>query len=298
MINKTLFSIFKQGSRTYFYSSLFFPSYLKKDVFSLYGFVRKADNLVDSIPQDIKGFYDFKEKYYSAIDGKKTNDIVINSFIELAVRKNFDSKWTDAFLNSMEKDITKSNYGSIEDTIAYMYGSAEVIGLYMAKIMNLPDEALYHAKHLGRSMQYINFIRDIAEDLTLNRVYMPEDEMKKFGIMKLDHEYVKKIPEKFISFIHNQLNYYCKWQKIAEEGYKYIPKRYLIPIKTASEMYNWTASQIYKDPFVIYCRKLKPRIKQIFTTTLLNMIDPKKLNYKLDIYNLQKTYPKIIYNYK
>jgi phytoene synthase len=61
MINKTLFSIFKQGSRTYFYSSLFFPSYLKKDVFSLYGFVRKADNLVDSIPQDIKGFYDLKK---------------------------------------------------------------------------------------------------------------------------------------------------------------------------------------------------------------------------------------------
>ena len=295
MINKTLFSIFKQGSKTYFYSSIFFPTYLKKDVFSLYGFVRKADNLVDSIPQDIKGFYDFKEKYYSAINGKKTDDIIINSFIELADRKKFNPEWTDSFLNSMEKDITKNNYESIDETIDYMYGSAEVIGLYMAKIMSLPNEALYHAKYLGRSMQYINFIRDIAEDLTLGRVYMPEDEMKKFGIKKLDYEYVKKNSNSFISFIHNQLNYYSKWQKIAEEGYKYIPKRYLIPIKTASEMYNWTASQIYKDPFVIYCKKLKPRIKQIFTTTLLNMIDPKKINYQLDIYKLQINTPRSLY---
>jgi phytoene synthase len=294
MINKTIFTIFKEGSRTYFYSSLFFPTYLKKDVFSLYGFVRKADNLVDSIPQDIEGFYDFKAKYYSAIDGKKTDDVIINSFVELAKRKNFDSKWTDAFLYSMEKDITKSEYKTMDETIEYMYGSAEVIGLYMAKIMGLPDEALYHAKYLGRSMQYINFIRDISEDLTLNRIYMPEDEMKKFEIIKLDYDYVKKTPEKFISFIHNQLNYYCKWQKIAEEGYRYIPKRYLIPIKTASEMYNWTAGQIFKDPFIIYCRKLKPRIKQIFTRTFLNMIDPKKHNYNFDIYNFQSNH-KIIY---
>jgi phytoene synthase len=295
MINKTLFSIFKQGSKTYFYSSLFFPTYLKKDVFSLYGFVRKADNFVDSKPQDINGFYDFKEKYYSAIEGKKTNNIVIDSFVDLAYRKNFNPEWTDAFLKSMESDIKKSRYKSIDETIDYMYGSAEVIGLFMAKIMSLPDEALYHAKYLGRSMQYINFIRDIAEDLTLGRIYMPEHEMEKIGIKKLDYDYVKKIPKKFISFIHTQLNYYCKWQKIAEEGYKYIPKRYLIPIKTASEMYNWTAGYVYKNPFVIYCKKIKPMIKQILTTTLLNMIDPEKPNYKLDICSLQTRMPHFQY---
>jgi len=286
MINKTLFSIFKQGSRTYFYSSLFFPTYLKKDVFSLYGFVRKADNLVDSIPSDINGFYEFKEKYYSAINGYNINDIVINSFVELADRKNFNPEWTEAFLNSMESDLLKSSYKSIDETIDYMYGSAEVIGLYMAKVMSLPDEALYHAKYLGRSMQYINFIRDIAEDLTLGRMYMPENEMEKFGVNKLDYEYVKNIPEKFMTFIHNQLDYYCKWQKIAEEGYKYIPKRYLIPIKTASEMYKWTANQIYKDPFVIYYKKVKPMIKQIITTTLLNIIDSEKQNYNFNICSL------------
>ena len=90
MMNKTLFSIFKEGSKTYFYSSIFFPTYIKKDVFSLYGFVRKADNFVDSIPQDINGFYEFKDKYYDAINGKKTDDIVIDSFVNLMNKKDFD----------------------------------------------------------------------------------------------------------------------------------------------------------------------------------------------------------------
>ena len=295
MIDKTLFSIFKQGSRTYFYSSIFFPSYIKKDVFSLYGFVRKADNYVDSIPQDIQGFYDFKEKYYKAIDGKKVDDIVIDSFVELANKKKFEAKWTDAFLDSMEADIKKSSYNTIDETIDYMYGSAEVIGLYMSKIMDLDEEASYYAKYLGRSMQYINFIRDIAEDIKLNRTYLPIDEMKEFGLKSLDYDYVKQRPDEFTKFIQKQLSYYCKWQKKAEEGYKYIPKKYLIPTKTAAEMYNWTANQIYKNPFVIYTKKVKPMVKQIITTSFLNVIDPKKPNYRLNLCTLENPTPQISY---
>jgi len=283
MINKTLFSIFKQGSKTYFYSSLFFPTYLKKDVFALYGFVRKADNYVDSIPQDINGFYEFKEKYDKAINGKKTNDVVIDAFIRLAKKRNFKPEWTEAFLDSMELDIKKSKYKTIQETIDYMYGSAEVIGLYMAKIMDLPNDALYYSKYLGRSMQYINFIRDIADDIKLGRTYLPVNEMEKNGIISLDYNYVKERPEKFKDFIHQQLKYYCKWQHIAEEGYKFIPKRYLIPVKTASEMYNWTAEQIYNNPFLVYQKKIKPQVSQILSTTLLNIINPRviKRNGKL-----------------
>lgn len=275
MINKTLFSIFKQGSKTYFYSSLFFPTYAKKDVFTLYGFVRKADNYVDSIPQKVNKFYEFKEKYYGAINGKKTGDIVIDSFVKLAVKKNFDPEWTDAFLNSMESDITKSTYKTIDETIEYMYGSAEVIGLYMSKIMDLSAEAMKSAKYLGRAMQYINFIRDIAEDVKLGRTYMPAEEMKKYGINSLEYDSVKTVPEKFNNFIKKQLSYYCSWQKKAEEGYKYIPKRYLISVKTASEMYNWTAEQIYNNPFVVYQKKVKPQISQILSTTVMNIINPR-----------------------
>jgi len=275
MINKKLFSIFKEGSKTYFYSSLFFPAYTKKDVFSLYGFVRKADNYVDSIPQDINGFYEFKKRFYKSINGVKTGDIVIDSFVELLRRKDFDKKWVDAFLNSMEMDLYKTRYRTLDETIEYIYGSAEVIGLMMAKIINLPEESYECARYLGRAMQYINFIRDISEDIELGRNYFPISDLEKYGLINLEYKNVKKQPKKFLLFIKEQINRYCEWQSKAEEGYKYIPNRYLISIKTASEMYKWTAEQINKNPFIVYNVKVKPKILKIFSTTIMNIIDPK-----------------------
>ncbi len=276
MINKSLYSIFKQGSTTFFYSSLFFPNYLKKDVFVLYGFVRKADNFVDSMAQKINGFYNFKEKYERSIIGEKSNNFVIDEFVKLSRKKGFKQKWTESFLKSMEMDITKHRYNSIEDTLKYIYGSAEVVGLYMSRIMNLPKKAEYYAKYLGRSMQYINFLRDINEDNQLGRIYFPNDDLEEYNLKNLEYEYVKNHEDNFFLFIEKQLSRYCEWQSVAEEGFKYMPKRYLIPVKTASEMYNWTAEQIYKDPMIIYKVKVKPMINQIFSKTLLNVIDPRK----------------------
>jgi phytoene synthase len=247
---------------------------VKKDVFELYGFVRKADNFVDGIPQDKIGFMRFKDTYYRAIKGEKTDDIVIDSFVKLQNEKGFEQQWVDSFLSSMEMDFSKRNYETLDDTLGYIYGSAEVIGLMMAKILKLSSESYPYAQYLGRAMQYINFIRDISEDINLGRVYLPTSEMKRFGLQNLEYNYTQKHEEQFSEFIKYQIQRYCKWQYYAEQGYHFIPNRYLISIKTASEMYHWTAEQIYKKPFIIYEWKVKPWITKILTTTLINFIDP------------------------
>lgn len=273
VVDKTIFSIFRKGSRTYFYSSLFFPMNIRQEVFILYGFVRKTDNYVDVIPQNKEGFYDFKEKYYQAKNGKETGDIVIDSFVRLAKRKGFQDEWIEAFLHSMELDLTKKRYETLEEVLEYIYGSAEVIGLMMAKIIGLPKESFEHAKYLGRAMQYINFIRDIAEDLELDRVYFPQIDLQRHGLENLTPDYVKKHPEQFKAFLQTQLDRYCKWQEHAEEGYHFIPKRYLISIKTASEMYHWTAEQIAHHPFIVYDVKVKPMISKILLTVISNLVN-------------------------
>lgn len=273
IIDKTFFSIFRKGSRTYFYSSIFFPMHIRREVFILYGFVRKTDNYVDVIPQDRDGFYEFKEKYHQAKQGKETGDIVIDSFVRLAEKKKFQDEWIEAFFHSMELDLTKKRYETIDDVLEYIYGSAEVIGLMMSKIIGLPKESFEHAKYLGRAMQYINFIRDIAEDLDLGRVYFPQTDLRKHGLENLTYEHVKEHPDRFTNFLQTQLDRYCHWQEQAEEGYRFIPKRYLISIKTASEMYHWTADQIAHHPFIVYDMKVKPMISKILLTVVSNLID-------------------------
>ena len=271
-INKTIYTIFKKGSRTYFYSTIFFPKAVKKDVFTLYSFLRKADDYVDSIPQDSESFYAFKDRYYDAKGGAVTGDIVIDSFVKLIHRKNFEEEWVDAFLNSMEMDIYKSTYQNMEELMKYLYGSSEVVGLFMAKIMNLPPESFTAARHLGRAMQYINFIRDISEDLDLGRIYFPQDDLEEFGLENLEENNVAFKRDNFKGFITKQLETYNSWQKEAEKGFSYIPYRYLIPIKTASDMYKWTAQEIAKDPFVVYKKKVKPSTSKIVFNIFSNSL--------------------------
>ena len=273
LIDKTIFTLFRQGSTTYFYSSLFFPTRIRKNVFILYAFVRKADNYVDQIPQDGKGFLDFIHRFDQSWNGQESGDIVVDSFVALAKEKNFKKEWIDAFLDSMEMDLHKREYHTIDETLEYIYGSAEVIGLFMAKILDLVPRSHKHAMYLGRAMQYINFIRDIEEDNKLGRLYFPREDLDEFGLTSLHYDEVKRKPTAFSDFIHKQLRRYCGWQEWAEQGYGFIPKRYLIPVKTASEMYNWTGRQIEMDPYIIYRFKVKPMVSQIVFKTLRNIVD-------------------------
>jgi 15-cis-phytoene synthase len=272
MIHKELYSVFKKGSKTYFYSSMFFPSEVKKDVFALYSFVRTADNYADSVPQDKKAFDNFKNKYLSAIKGGKVNDVVIDSFVELSNRKKFDKKWTRAFLNAMEKDFSKKEYFTLNQTEEYIHGSAEVIGLFMSKILGLDKKSFVFARKLGKAMQYINFIRDMEEDLLLGRKYFPKKDIISSGLVEFSKESAFRNPKAFKKFVHLELDRYFKWQKEAEKGFKFVPKKYLVQIKTASDMYKWTANKIKKDPFIVFRKKVKPIVPRIIYTTAKNSL--------------------------
>ena len=264
--------VFREGSKTYFNSSRFFPPDTRQDVYVLYGFVRVADNFVDAVPQQADEFAAFKERYHRGVQGEQTGDPIIDSYVDLAGRRGFDPGWTDAFLRSMEWDLTKQIYHTVEETLDYVYGSAEVVGLFMARILGLPREAEESAAMLGRAMQFINFIRDIDEDNGLGRTYLPMDET---SLPNLREETARRNPEEFTRFLRRQLERYRGWQAQAEAGYRYLPRRFLVPIKTAGDMYNWTGAQIAADPFVVFQRKVKPDRRRIVFRGLRNAVFPR-----------------------
>ena len=169
--------IFRKGSTTYYYSTKLFPAKIRKEVTQLYNFVRVADDYVDSVPQDTEGFMDFKEEYYRVLSGKSSDNEVITDFVRLSQKRKFNNKWVDAFLFSMEMDTRKSTYKNLDELNTYLYGSAEVIGLMMNKVMNVNENADDSARYLGKAMQFINFIRDIDEDLDLKRTYFPVEDL-------------------------------------------------------------------------------------------------------------------------
>lgn len=266
-MNSTKQELFKKSSTTYYTSSLFFPKEIKTEIYILYAFVRTADNFVDSIPADKTGFLSFKKQTIDHLNGIAIKNDVIKEFVLLAKRKQFQTAWTISFLASMEQDLTKKTYKTFSELEEYMYGSAEVIGLYIASILSLPKTAFPLARELGKAMQLINIIRDIKEDLTLGRTYIPQEDLKKFNISSL----TKDTPHMKDLILYEIL----RWKKIqqkAENGMQIIPRHSRICIKTASDMYIWTAKQIEKKPLLVFDKKVKPSKSRILTTYLINTI--------------------------
>ncbi len=265
--------IFKNGSTTYYFSSKFFPRKVREDVADLYSFVRTADDYVDNKPEQTEKLIKLEEYYLASLKVKsfdfrvKKNDSVdqrvVKNIIRVSRKYGFKDAWVESFIASMKHDISPKTYETLSDSLDYVYGSADVIGLMMAKIMGLPDEALKYAQMQGRAMQWINFVRDIKEDNSLGRCYFPVADLKKFGLASLDEKVALNNPDKFNKFIRFQIKRYYGWQKEANKGFKFIPRRLRIPLQTAVDMYAWTAEQIEKDPFIVFEKKVKPRKRDI-----------------------------------
>ncbi len=264
--------IFQNGSTTYYWSSTFFPRRVRDDVFKLYSFVRVVDDLIDQKKPDTQSFERVVKRWKTikrslGKPSKKVDDSalehVLANIAYVVHRYECEPAWVDAFLKSMQMDLDKRRYFSLKDTQEYMYGSAEVIGLMMAKIMGLPEAATEYARLQGRAMQYINFIRDIADDMVLGRAYFPAEELTMFGLKDLSKKEAHKKPAEFREFIEFQLHRYGEWQTEAAHGFRYIPRRQRAALRTAVDMYNWTAEKIKEDPFVVYEHRVKPTKQRV-----------------------------------
>lgn len=248
--------IFQENSTSYYYSSLFFPKEVKEDVFKLYAYVRTADDYVDDPPQQPEKLEEMRTKTMENWESGESGDEIVDIFLEVARKNNFEKDWVDAFLNSMQMDVHKSEYETMDETLEYIHGSAEVIGLMMTNILGITQDSHHSAKMLGRSMQYCNFIRDIKEDNELGRQYLPKEELEKHGLDSLEEDEIDE--EKFEDFMNSQVEKYREWQKEAEKGLSYIPYRVRVPVILSSRMYKWTASKIKENPMIVYSEKVRP----------------------------------------
>ena len=276
-------AIFKKGSTTYFTSSLFFNSQQRQDVTRLYSFVRTADDYVDETPQRLDKLQDLAAIWQSlstkpmreleASDQDDLNTRVAKNMARLKIMYGFDVAWVDAFLVSMLMDGKPKKLQTLDESLKYVYGSAEVIGLMMAAVLRLPKESYKTAQLQGRAMQWINFVRDIAEDNSLGRSYFPQDDLKKFKLKDLTEETARKNPEQFAAFVRYQIATYNRWQHEAMEGFQYLPRRARTAIHTAVDGYNYTARQIAKDPLVVFDRKVKPTKPRLLVSAFGHMFD-------------------------
>lgn len=153
---------------------------IKSSIYSIYGFVRYADEIVDSFEGYDQEFLlnQFIEDYRQALEMKISLNPILNAFQEVVNKYKIHSL-VDDFLNSMKRDLQQQQYNSEEDYKEYIHGSADVVGLMCLKVFvngnsDMYDQLCPHAKSLGSAFQKVNFLRDFANDYeNLGRSYFP-----------------------------------------------------------------------------------------------------------------------------
>jgi 15-cis-phytoene synthase len=276
-------AIFRGGSTTYYLGAKFFPKSVRADVARLYSFLRVADDYVDHVPPQAHHFRMLRSHWEHAIDDTHfdvapapddtVDERVLKNIVDLTRAYAFDRLWVESFWNAMQADLDGATFATLEDSLVYVHGSGEIVGLMMAKIMGVSPEAYGAAKLQGRAMQWINFIRDIREDTQLGRCYFPKSDLKQCGLPDLQEATARDNPMAFKRLMRLELDRYHQWQIAAREGFRYLPRSLRPAIKTVADMYDWTAGQIANDPLIVFKRQVRPTKRHILLRGIRNLAD-------------------------
>jgi phytoene synthase len=178
--------------RTYYLATKLLPAWKRRHVHALYGFTRYADEIVDGFagsPGDrAGGLREWSAAFVAGLDGARVDDPLLPAVLHTIRVFNIDTAYFTSFLDSMAMDLTVTDYPTYVDLLAYMEGSAAVIGTMMLPILEAGDLAAARepARQLGLAFQLTNFIRDVAEDLERGRVYLPAEDLAIFGVSRED----------------------------------------------------------------------------------------------------------------
>ena len=177
---------------------------IRAAIYNIYGFVRFADEIVDSFHayDKEKLINKFEADYYEAIEDEISLNPILNSFQQTVYRYQITDDLVQAFLKSMKADLYKNEYSTKEEYDAYIYGSADVVGLMCLKVFVNGDAKKYEelkepAMRLGSAFQKVNFLRDLKDDIeNLDRSYFPNINLEELN-NDSKNEIIKEVEEDF-----------------------------------------------------------------------------------------------------
>lgn len=213
---------------------------IRQDIHNIYGFVRFADEIVDSFHDYDKQslFNRFECELNQSLKERISLNPILNSFQNTVYKYNIDRALIQTFMDSMRQDLTKSVYISVEEFNKYIYGSADVVGLMCLQVFVKGDAEKYAtlkeaAMNLGSAFQKVNFLRDIKDDEEiLSRTYFPNIDLNTLD-ENSKQQIIVEIEENF---------------KMAFEGIVNLPHDARLGVFVAYKYYRRLLKKLQKTP--------------------------------------------------
>lgn len=245
---------------------------IRKDIYNIYGFVRFADEIVDTFHDYEKEtlFNKFEKDMELAIENKISLNPILNSFQHTYHKYNIPHHLVEAFMKSMRMDLTKKEYLSLGEYKEYIYGSADVVGLMCLCVfvngnMEKYDELKASAMALGSAFQKVNFLRDLKADFEdLERTYFPNT-----NLMELDEASKKRIVDEIRADF-----------ALAYSGIIKLPKEAKFGVYTAYKYYKKLLQKLQSTPPL----EIKNTRIRVPDYQKLGLLAQSYVNYKLQLF--------------
>lgn len=260
--------ITKKYGTSFYFATQFFPRAMREGIYAVYAFARIPDEIVDdpdlADPDEATAkLAAWADQWRSAMAAGGSDDPVMNAIVHQFGKFEIPMADCEAFLRSMFQDEEKTRYANYAELEEYMFGSAGVIGLMVTRVVGYSSEAAFeYAKKLGYAFQLTNFLRDIREDCDeLGRVYMPEDELRRFGLSAEDIcSHVRD--ERFVEFMRFQI---ARNRQIYEEalpGIKLLNWQGRLAVRVSYVLYKAILGEIERANYDIYAGRVRTNRQQ------------------------------------
>ena len=249
----------KHGT-TYYWSTLVLPKAKQPDVHAHDGFCRYADEIVDDLTstatfdEKAEQLASFGDQFFRDLSREQSDHLVLAAVVDTVKHNDIDPECFRRFLRSMTMDLSVEKYETYADLEHYMDGSAAVIGEMMLPVLEpMSPEALGHARDLGNAFQLTNFLRDINEDLDRNRQYIPQEDLRKFGV---DLTQRRCTPE-FVALIKFEIERCNELYRSADIGLAMLPSVSRRCITSARVLYAGILDKIVEANYDVFTARVR-----------------------------------------
>lgn len=252
----------KKHGNSYYFATKFFPKHIRHATYALYAFFRIPDEIVDnpevSNPDLVKKeLFLWQDKWNQAYKTQQSDEPVLQATAEVFHTYGIPFEYSEAFLDAMIQDTSKSRYETYQELEHYMYGSAAVVGLMMTHVIGFRSQkALEYAKQLGYAMQLTNFLRDIDEDyLQRDRIYLPQEDLARFELSDRDIQ-KQKASKDFQKMMKFQIKRTRKLYDESEQGIELLSKEGQFAVRAASILYGAILGKIEQADYDIFNKRV------------------------------------------
>jgi 15-cis-phytoene synthase len=245
---------------TYYWTAQALPRRQRNHVYALYGFCRHADELVDgahggTAVQRAVALADLGANFQLAWSGGKPATPVLAALVESMKKLGLGPELVARFLRSMAMDLSVISYDTWADLCGYMDGSAAVIGEMMLPVL-CPEPvpgALAAARQLGVAFQMTNFLRDVGEDLDRGRLYIPAEDLRRFGA----EPSAREVTPEWAELMRFEIARTRRLYRQAERGIEWLPRRAAACVRSAALLYGAILSRIEANRYDVFSRRAR-----------------------------------------